>query len=120
MKNGQSTLVSFVEHIVGQPLTPWQERILIGAHGRMTGKESILKSLTGVDISGYRKALWYVTDEFRDKVIFAQAGSQIASVFPEPSAWREFIETNRPIDDGVSWLFRKSLVSMAITQVIKS
>lgn len=52
--------------------------------------------------------------------VLTQAGLQIASAFPEPSAWREFIETKGPVDDGVSWLFRKSLVSMAITQVLKS
>lgn len=50
--------------------------------------------------------------------ILPQAGSQVVSAFPEPSAWREFIETKGPVDDGVSWLFRKSLVSTAVTTIL--
>lgn len=82
--------------------------------------------LTRADTTNfYRQQLDMIKTETPDYyptglTILPQAGSQLASAFPEPSAWREFIETKGLVDDGVSWLFRKSLVSMAITQVLKS
>lgn len=114
-----------------------QGRMIANSSFGAYGKEQILKSLTGVDVGGYRKALQHITDEFCEKVVFTMHKSAMGTIngwdmvrvpdftvieefHREQSAWREFIETKGPVDDGVSWLFRKSLVSMAVNRVINS